>query len=199
MRRPPPAGDSLDNCAASAGCQRAPRYCARSRRRPMHTRTRRAPLHGFRSGRSQRVQASARACEMVRPRRRARGRQKVGPRPAPKSTTRVSSRHVNNFNFVLQHFYVVARIFDALHKSSAMPVPLPETRAPAADTAHRLTLFLDGRWEVAESISAVEPPAEFPHFAPVPGLVNRAQPPFAGVDEFESCELNDSRISRGEL
>ncbi|MGH7995261.1 MAG: glycoside hydrolase family 2 TIM barrel-domain containing protein [Opitutaceae bacterium] len=63
----------------------------------------------------------------------------------------------------------------------------------------RVTLSLDGRWNVGESVGAQDRPAAFPAVAPVPGLVNLAQPPFAQVDEFEGCELNQNRIRVGEL
>ncbi|HWA87272.1 MAG TPA: glycoside hydrolase family 2 TIM barrel-domain containing protein [Opitutus sp.] len=68
-----------------------------------------------------------------------------------------------------------------------------------ASSPARTTLSLDGEWEIGESLSAAEPPASFQHRGPVPGLVNLAQPPFPHVDEFESYELNATRISRHEL
>jgi hypothetical protein len=63
----------------------------------------------------------------------------------------------------------------------------------------RVTLSLDGVWHVAESLEATALPRTFPASAPVPGLVNLAQPPFPQVDEFESVELNQTRIRAGDL
>jgi hypothetical protein len=60
-------------------------------------------------------------------------------------------------------------------------------------------LSLDGVWHVAESLEATALPRTFPASAPVPGLVNLAQPPFPQVDEFESVELNQTRIRAGDL
>jgi hypothetical protein len=78
--------------------------------------------------------------------------------------------------------------------------PLPTNPGePRSSRQSRVTLFLDGEWRVAESVAADAPPAVFPHTAPVPGLVNLAQPPFPAVDEFESYELNDTRISRKQI
>ncbi|MGO8928171.1 MAG: glycoside hydrolase family 2 protein [Limisphaerales bacterium] len=63
--------------------------------------------------------------------------------------------------------------------------------------AERTTLSLDGTWEVGESISATEMPAQFAHQAPVPGLANLAEPAFKDVDKFCSRENIANRIRGG--
>ncbi len=55
-------------------------------------------------------------------------------------------------------------------------------------SAARTTMPLDGAWDVAESRESAALPQNYPHRAPVPGLTNLAQPPFADVDRFESPE-----------
>jgi len=63
--------------------------------------------------------------------------------------------------------------------------------------ADRTTLSLDGTWEVADSVSASDMPAQFTHKAPVPGLANLAHPPFKDVDKFCSRENIANRIRSG--
>ncbi|HVU23181.1 MAG TPA: glycoside hydrolase family 2 TIM barrel-domain containing protein [Opitutus sp.] len=75
----------------------------------------------------------------------------------------------------------------------------PPTPRGGASAAPRLTLELDGPWAIGESVARDQPPADFSRTVPVPGLVNLASPPFPNVDEFESCELNQSRIRQGAL
>jgi hypothetical protein len=58
----------------------------------------------------------------------------------------------------------------------------------------RITLSLDGEWQVDESISATAAPTQFKHRAPVPGLADLARPPFKDIDLFDSQELIASRI-----
>ncbi|GAB4112559.1 MAG: hypothetical protein Kow001_14330 [Acidobacteriota bacterium] len=50
---------------------------------------------------------------------------------------------------------------------------------------------------MAEGVDPDRVPADFPHRAPVPGLVNQARPRFADVDQFESRELYDKWIREG--
>lgn len=63
--------------------------------------------------------------------------------------------------------------------------------------ADRTILSLDGTWEVGESMSANEMPAQFAHKAPVPGLANLAEPAFKDVDKFCSRENIANRIRGG--
>src|SRR5579871_5469515 len=70
---------------------------------------------------------------------------------------------------------------------------LPVTASP------RTTISLDGTWDIADSVSAVEMPIAFTHKTPVPGLAHSATPAFAGVDLFDSQEVIANRISKGAL
>jgi beta-galactosidase len=69
----------------------------------------------------------------------------------------------------------------------------------AAGGRERVTLRLDGEWEIADSVDADETPAEFTHTVPVPGLAHLAKPPFPDVDKFETRENLWDRVSAGEL
>jgi beta-galactosidase len=68
----------------------------------------------------------------------------------------------------------------------------------AAD-AERLTVSLNGTWDVADGETPGGIPSAFNHKAPVPGLAHSASPPFAGVDRFESAEWIVRGIRRKEL
>ncbi len=65
--------------------------------------------------------------------------------------------------------------------------------------AQRVTLSLNGTWEIDESLSPSEAPKTFTHKVPVPGLVNLAIPAFPEVDFFDSRELISNRIRSGKL
>lgn len=60
--------------------------------------------------------------------------------------------------------------------------------------AQRLTMPLDGAWEIADSVAADRVPTHFTHTGPVPGLTNLARPAFDDVDRFLSREQLASRI-----
>ena len=64
---------------------------------------------------------------------------------------------------------------------------------PAAQAA-RLTLSLDGSWQIADSFSAEAMPQVYGHTVPVPGLANLAKPAFPNVDAFLSRENLANRI-----
>ena len=64
--------------------------------------------------------------------------------------------------------------------------------------AERTTLSLDGTWQIADSFSATDMPAQFTHKVPVPGLANLARPAFQNVDDFYSRELIANRV-RGKI
>jgi beta-galactosidase len=64
--------------------------------------------------------------------------------------------------------------------------------------AERVTLSLNGSWQVEESLAAGDVPGDFLHTVQVPGLVHNARPPFPDVDSFDSPELISNRI-RGNL
>ena len=63
--------------------------------------------------------------------------------------------------------------------------------------AQRTTLSLDGQWEIADSVGADTLPVAYSHRAPVPGLAHSAVPGFQDVDQFESRQLLQNRVSRG--
>ena len=63
--------------------------------------------------------------------------------------------------------------------------------------AGRVTVSLDGQWQIEDSRSGDQPPASFTHHVPVPGLVHSASPAFADVDEFQSKELLLNLTGRG--
>jgi hypothetical protein len=56
--------------------------------------------------------------------------------------------------------------------------------APAL-AAGRITISLDGEWDIADSKAADAMPSGYGHKVPVPGLAHSAKPPFPGVDEFK--------------
>lgn len=63
--------------------------------------------------------------------------------------------------------------------------------------AARLTISLDGIWDVADSMSATDRPDRFEHVAPVPGLTHSSTPAFADVDGFHSVEYEAIRAFAG--
>jgi hypothetical protein len=65
--------------------------------------------------------------------------------------------------------------------------------APAA-RAQRITVDLDGTWDIADSVEADALPTTWDHTVAVPGLVHNATPPFPDVDAFDSVELISNRI-----
>jgi hypothetical protein len=60
----------------------------------------------------------------------------------------------------------------------------------------RVTVPLDGNWQIEDSASATALPEVFHHQAPVPGLANLALPVFSDVDRFVSRELARHPITR---
>ena len=66
-------------------------------------------------------------------------------------------------------------------------------------SAGRDTIALDGAWEIADSQIADVLPSAYTHKAPVPGLAHSASPPFEHVDEFDSRQVLQNRVSRGLL
>jgi hypothetical protein len=83
-------------------------------------------------------------------------------------------------------------------KTSSLPllVVAAATLLLAASTvrAQRITVDLNGAWQIADSVGADEMPREFSHSVDVPGLVHSATPPFPDVDGFDSAELISNRI-----
>jgi beta-galactosidase len=71
--------------------------------------------------------------------------------------------------------------------------------AAGAWGGERVTLSLDGEWQIEDSVAAEAMPREWRHRVPVPGLANLAQPGFPDVDLFDSKEVIANRISKGKL
>ena len=69
----------------------------------------------------------------------------------------------------------------------------PSTRSNGA--AGRLTVPLDGPWEIEDSVSPDQVPQAFQHRVPVPGLAHLASPAFPDVDMFQSREYLASMMS----
>lgn len=55
--------------------------------------------------------------------------------------------------------------------------------------AERITISLDGTWEIDESVAPEVIPPRFTHRVTVPGLAHMAEPPFPDIDKFDSREL----------
>ncbi len=70
---------------------------------------------------------------------------------------------------------------------------------PLLCSAQRITLSLDGIWQIADSVSETEKPMAFDHIAPVPGLAHSAIPAFSNVDQFDSREHIVNLVQAGEL
>jgi hypothetical protein len=81
---------------------------------------------------------------------------------------------------------------------SLLPLALLGAASPAA-AAGRVTVPLNGRWQVGESLAAEPAPRVFPSTVAVPGLVHNATPPFPDVDAFDSVELVNNKIAQKRL
>jgi hypothetical protein len=68
-----------------------------------------------------------------------------------------------------------------------------------AYATERTVVSLDGQWDIADSKSGDGLPAHFDHTAPVPGLAHSSIPPFPDVDQFDSRQVIQNRISQGKL
>jgi len=71
------------------------------------------------------------------------------------------------------------------------------TAAVPPVSAERLTIPLDGVWDVEDSVEASAMPAAFGHRVDVPGLTNMARPAFPDVDRFDSAAVISNRIRQG--
>lgn len=65
---------------------------------------------------------------------------------------------------------------------------------PISGRAERVTLSLDGQWQIADSKAADAIPESFDRTVPVPGLANLARPEFKDMDAFYSREHLANRI-----
>jgi beta-galactosidase len=59
---------------------------------------------------------------------------------------------------------------------------------PSAPGEGRLTVSLDGIWQIADSVLPDDIPVAYEHTGPVPGMANLATPPFPDVDAYLSAE-----------
>ncbi len=71
--------------------------------------------------------------------------------------------------------------------------------AAGAWGGERITLSLDGEWQIEDSVAADAIPREWHHRVPVPGLAHLAQPAFSDVDQFDSKEVIANRVDKGML
>ncbi len=65
--------------------------------------------------------------------------------------------------------------------------------------AQRITISLDGDWQVTGSVVPGPVPESYGHTAPVPGLANLARPEFPDVDRFESRGYLENLMRRGAI
>jgi beta-galactosidase len=63
----------------------------------------------------------------------------------------------------------------------------------------RTTISLDGQWDITDSKAPGALPTAYGHRVPVPGLAHSASPAFPNVDEFDSRQVIQNRISKGML
>ena len=68
--------------------------------------------------------------------------------------------------------------------------------AAAPARAERVTLPLNGTWQIADSVAAEPVPTAFRATVAVPGLVHNATPAFPDVDAFDSLELVANQIAQ---
>ena len=74
------------------------------------------------------------------------------------------------------------------------------TLLPASSLlAQRISVSLDGTWEVEDSIGSDDMPREFHHTVPVPALTHSANPGFVNVDAFESRGSIQNQINFGRI
>jgi beta-galactosidase len=55
-------------------------------------------------------------------------------------------------------------------------------------TAQRITISLNGEWDIEDSVSPDALPGKFGHRVSVPGMVNQARPSFKNVDQFDRLD-----------
>ncbi len=71
--------------------------------------------------------------------------------------------------------------------------------ASALGAAERLTVPLDGAWQITDSRDGSILPTRYDHTVPVPGLAHSSTPPFADVDRFDSRQVIQNRVAKGML
>jgi len=65
--------------------------------------------------------------------------------------------------------------------------------------ADRTTISLNGEWQITDSKAPLPVPTRFDHSVPVPGLVHSSTPAFPDVDQFDSRQVIQNRVSKGML
>jgi beta-galactosidase len=83
------------------------------------------------------------------------------------------------------------RIFRALYLAAALCMP------PLTANAERVTVSLNGEWQIEDGVDADRMPEVFTHRVPVPGLAHSSTPAFPDVDQFQSKELLLNLTGRG--
>src|SRR5262249_46616473 len=68
-----------------------------------------------------------------------------------------------------------------------------------AQISGRTTISLNGSWDIEDSRDPNATPTAWRHKVPVPGLAHSSIPPFPHVDEFDSRQLIQNRVSNGLL
>jgi hypothetical protein len=74
-----------------------------------------------------------------------------------------------------------------------------DPHAGSNGTAGRLTVSLNGEWEIEDGVSPDQIPPAFHHRVSVPGLAHLAKPDFPAVDVFQSREYLANMVSLGEV
>ena len=74
-----------------------------------------------------------------------------------------------------------------------------DPNAGSKGTTGRLTVSLDGVWEIEDSVAPDQIPQAFHHTVPVPGLAHLANPAFPDADMFQSREYLANMMSLGEV
>ncbi len=69
--------------------------------------------------------------------------------------------------------------------------------AAAPDRTHRMTVSLNGEWDVEDSVGAEDIPRAYHYTVPVPGLTHSAVPAFPDVDQYQSRQLISNLVRQG--
>jgi hypothetical protein len=64
-------------------------------------------------------------------------------------------------------------------------------------SAQRVTIPLDGEWQIEDSLSPDTAPTTWRHKVQVPGMANLAKPGFPDVDRYLSFEISWTRSPSG--
>ena len=85
-----------------------------------------------------------------------------------------------------------SRMVLRLHRFLFLPALLVVMGSPVFPG--RVTMSLNGTWEIGESVDSEDQPSAFSHTVPVPGLVSLATPPFPDAGRFDSNLYMAGRI-----